>query len=131
VNFFQPSFKLAGKQRDGAKIGRRYHAPATPYARLLTTDKLAPEAKERLEAEFMALDPIRLVAAIRGSQERLATLAVHGGNADPPAPISDGGLAAFLSGLDAAWQMGEVRATHRAKPKVMYRPRLVGHRIGA
>jgi hypothetical protein len=30
VNFFQPSFKLAEKHRDGAKVMKRYHAPATP-----------------------------------------------------------------------------------------------------
>jgi hypothetical protein len=118
VNFFQPSFKLAGKQRDGARVSRRYHAPATPHARLLATGRLAPAAKERLEAEFVALDPIGLVAAIRGSQERIATLALHGGNADPPAQFGDSGLADFLSGLGTAWQAGEVRATHRAKPKV-------------
>jgi hypothetical protein len=35
VNFFQPSFKLAAKTRDGARIRKRYHAPATPCARLL------------------------------------------------------------------------------------------------
>ncbi len=29
VNYFQPSFKLAGKARDGAKVKKRYHAPAT------------------------------------------------------------------------------------------------------
>lgn len=27
VNFFQPSFKLAAKQRDGAKVAKRYHPP--------------------------------------------------------------------------------------------------------
>src|ERR1035437_4714190 len=35
VNFFQPSFKLAGKARDGAKVTRKYHPPATPYQRLM------------------------------------------------------------------------------------------------
>ncbi len=30
VNFFQPSFKLAGKKRDGAKVVKRYHPPQTP-----------------------------------------------------------------------------------------------------
>ena len=115
VNFFQPSFKLAAKQRDGAKVSRRYHAPATPYARLLATGGLEPGVEERLAAEFAALDPIALLAAIRGSQERIAALAVRGGNADLPAA---GGLADFLSGLGTAWQAGEVRATHRAKPKV-------------
>ena len=35
VNFFQPSFKLASKHRDGAKVTKRYHAPQTPSERLL------------------------------------------------------------------------------------------------
>ncbi len=30
VNFFQPSFKLAEKRREGAKVIKRYHAPSTP-----------------------------------------------------------------------------------------------------
>src|SRR3954454_21003964 len=117
VNFFQPSFKLAAKRRDGARFSRRYHAPATPYARLLATGTLEAGVGERLAAEFAALDPIALLAAIRGSQERLAALAANGGSADPPAPVTGGELADFLSGLGTAWQAGEVRATHRAKPK--------------
>jgi hypothetical protein len=65
----------------------------------------------------VALDPIGLVAAIRAAQERIAALAAHGGNADPPAPVSASKLADFLSGLGTAWQAGEVRATHRTKLK--------------
>jgi hypothetical protein len=34
VNFFQPSFKLAAKARDGVKVTKRYHPPATPCQRL-------------------------------------------------------------------------------------------------
>ncbi len=34
VNFFQPSFKLAEKSREGAKVRKSYHPPATPYQRL-------------------------------------------------------------------------------------------------
>ena len=30
VNVFQPSFKLAEKTRDGARVHKRYHAPETP-----------------------------------------------------------------------------------------------------
>ncbi|MET4324038.1 hypothetical protein ABIC02_007830 [Bradyrhizobium sp. RT5a] len=33
VNFFQPSFKLKEKRREGAKVIKRYHAPLTPYQR--------------------------------------------------------------------------------------------------
>jgi hypothetical protein len=35
TNFFQPSFKLKDKRREGAKVIKRYHVPATPYARAL------------------------------------------------------------------------------------------------
>jgi hypothetical protein len=35
VNFFQPSFKLREKRREGAKVIKRYHPPATPYERAL------------------------------------------------------------------------------------------------
>ena len=35
VNFFQPSFKLAEKSREGAKVRKTYHPPATPFQRLM------------------------------------------------------------------------------------------------
>jgi hypothetical protein len=35
TQFFQPSFKLAMKRREGAKVIKRYHAPLTPYQRAL------------------------------------------------------------------------------------------------
>ena len=34
VNFFQPSFKLAEKRREGALVRKRYHPPLTPHQRL-------------------------------------------------------------------------------------------------
>ena len=40
INFFQPSFKLKSKQRDGALVRKRYHAPLTPYQRLLASSCL-------------------------------------------------------------------------------------------
>ena len=36
VNFFQPSFKLAEKERQGSRVLKRYHKLATPYQRLMT-----------------------------------------------------------------------------------------------
>src|SRR5918994_7404601 len=50
VNFFQPSFKLAAKARDGAKVSKRYHPPATPYQRLLADARTSAEVRLRLEA---------------------------------------------------------------------------------
>jgi hypothetical protein len=116
VNFFQPSFKLASKQRDGVRLSRRYHLPATPYTRLLGTGQLDPTEKARLEASFARLDPLALLAAVRGSQERIATIAAHGGNADPA--VAGGPLRDFLAGLGVAWQAGEVRPTHQRRTRV-------------
>jgi hypothetical protein len=45
VNFFQPSFKLKERRREGAKVIKRYHAPATPYARALAHPKLSKVIK--------------------------------------------------------------------------------------
>src|SRR4051794_14270045 len=98
VNFFQPSFKLAAKRRDGAKVSRRYHAPATPYARLLATGKLEPGVGERLAAEFAALDPIALLAAIRGSQERPPGPGGGGGGGRTPRPAPPRGGGGAPSG---------------------------------
>jgi hypothetical protein len=36
VNFFQPSFKLKEKRREGAKVIKRYYEPATPFERALS-----------------------------------------------------------------------------------------------
>lgn len=35
VNFFQPSFKLPEKHRQGAQVTKRYHPPQTPCERQL------------------------------------------------------------------------------------------------
>jgi hypothetical protein len=59
VSFFQPSFKLAGKARDGARVKKRYHAPATPYQRLLADPRTPEEVRRRVDAVYASLDPVR------------------------------------------------------------------------
>jgi hypothetical protein len=49
VNFFQPSFKLAAKARDGAKVTKRYHPPATPCQRLLADPRTSKEVRRRVD----------------------------------------------------------------------------------
>ena len=56
VNFFQPSFKLASKRRDGARVSKRYHAPATPCQRLLADPRTPPEVCERVAELSARLD---------------------------------------------------------------------------
>ncbi|NJO33735.1 MAG: transposase family protein [Rhodospirillales bacterium] len=58
VNFFLPSFKLKEKRREGAKVIKRYHDPATPYERALTHPKLPNAIRRRLRETYRSLDPV-------------------------------------------------------------------------
>jgi hypothetical protein len=116
VNFFQPSFKLAAKARDGAKVTKRYHPPATPCERLIADARTNEEVRRRLARQRSTLDPVRLLQEIRAAQQELVRLAdtpVLGDTIPPIAPT----LEQFLAGLRTAWQGGEVRPTSPPKPK--------------
>jgi hypothetical protein len=117
VNFFQPSFKLASKTRVGAKVRKTYYAPETPCAKLLASNAVTDEMKERLRGTAAQLDPLRLLEEIRAVQHHLAALA--SGKTTHLASHSDRSLDGFLTGLATAWQQGEVRATHRLEPRPM------------
>jgi hypothetical protein len=111
VNFFQPSFKLKSKTRDGAKVTKQYHTPATPYERLLSSDRVTAECKAQLQRKFEALDPVDLLSRIRGAQRDLRQHEV-GANAEQTA-CKPQDLTRFVESLSTAWKSGEVRATHR------------------
>ena len=114
INFFQPSFKLAGKQREGARVRKRYHPPATPAQRLLTDPRTSEDVRLRIEAWQATLDPVHLLSEMRSAQRRLVEIAdqtVPPECEASPAPT----LEEFLSGLRTAWRSGEVRPT--AQPK--------------
>jgi Integrase core domain len=109
VNYFQPSFKLLSKTRDGAKIKKRYHKPATPCERLLAHASVSDAAKEALRAELAPLDPAELLHQIREGQAALAALD-SGDLCHGPERQS---LEEFLAKLPELWREGEVRPTHR------------------
>jgi len=74
VNFFQPSFKLMAKRRDGARVRKTYSVPATPH-QLLAADARTPEVvRHHLQVIYAALDPVAWLQDIRVAQERLAAL---------------------------------------------------------
>ncbi len=112
VNFFQPSFKLKDKEREGAKVRKHYEAPATPYQRLLQSDHVAESTKQRLQERFQQLDPVLLLKHIRDAQAAVVALSQ---NITPP-PLSED-MQKFVSSLATAWRSGEVRPTHRRKPQ--------------
>jgi hypothetical protein len=111
VNYFQPSFKLRHKERQGAKVKRTYDPPATPCERLLRYPAVGDEIKAKLRSQRAQLDPVKLLHTIRQSQAALAAL----GSADgiPQGPGRET-LDQFLAQLPRLWQAGEVRPTHRS-----------------
>ena len=101
VNFFQPLFNLESKRRDGARVSKRYHAPATPGQRLLADPRTPAAVCERVvdvADRPTAEPPDRTVAA----------------------------LGQFLASLRTPWAEGEARptATPSAKPKREHRRRI-------
>jgi hypothetical protein len=116
VNFFQPSFKLAGKARDGAKVKKKYHPPATPYQRLLADTRTSEEVRRQVTAIHATLDPVQLLQSIRAAQRELVEIAdrpIADGAPPPAAPT----IEQFLAGLRTAWREGEVRPTSKPKEK--------------
>lgn len=78
VNFFQPSFKLLEKQRNGAMVKKLYSSPATPHQRILSDARTGLEVRDRLVRMSEQLDPVTLLRNIRAGQQRLADIAHQG-----------------------------------------------------
>ena len=98
VNFFQPSFRLAEKTRDGARVRKRYHAPLTPHQRLVADPRTPQMLKDALDAQHATLDPVTLLRDIRAAQQALVEIA-------DTVPVAQSGvppLEAFLESLKLA-----------------------------
>jgi hypothetical protein len=122
VNFFQPSFKLREKRREGAKVIKRYHPPATPYERALAHPKLSKAIKRRLRETYRSLDPVALLAEIRAAQDELGERIGKRGLAAAAVPFPVDPLV-FARSLGTTAKTAEVRATHR-RPKRRYKKRI-------
>jgi hypothetical protein len=110
VNYFQASMKLRSKTREGARVKKKYHKPATPCERLLGHASVAEAVKERLRAEQGRLDPLELLHRIRDGQAALAALSSGELGGDDRESLEQ-----FLAGLPELWRKGEARPTHREK----------------
>jgi hypothetical protein len=113
TNLFQPSFKLKQKTRIGARVIKRYHAPAIPAARVLAHSAVAEESKAALRRLQAQSDPVQLITEIRAAQaelgQRIDRRGLDGAR-EPAAPVD---LERFTTGLRIAWRQGEQRPIHR------------------
>ena len=113
VNYFQPSFKLLEKNREGSATLKRYSPPATPCDRLLEHQAVSDETKEQLSQRRVDLDPVALLHAIRGAQAALVAVA----SPDHGDPSQQESLDQFLSQLPTLWERGEARPTHAPRTR--------------
>jgi hypothetical protein len=113
VNYFQPSFKLKSKHREGAKVIKKYHQPATPCEQLLADERVGISVKEQLRAQFAALDPVQLLNQIRQAQRNIAS--VEAGAVPEQHKEQSIQLSQFVQSLATVWRHGEVRAPYRKR----------------
>jgi len=92
VNFFQPSMKLIGKTRQGAKVHKIYDVAQTPYRRLLQSEVLNAKGQQDLAAIYQGLNPVRLLQQINDNLNQLWKLAEHQTNSVTPIMTQSGGL---------------------------------------
>jgi hypothetical protein len=126
INFFQPSFKLKEKRREGAKVIKRYHAPSTPFERALAHPKVPAAVKQRLHEQYRTLDPVALLAEIRAAQEELGNRVDRRAGKDVTPKLiqsSAPDAVAFARTLGTTAKAGDPRATHR-RPKRCYKTRV-------
>jgi len=107
--------KLKSKTRDGARVSKTYHAPATPCDRLLASQRVGESVKSKLKEQFDRLDPVLLLRDIRAAQQVLSEIAARGPRDRSLVPAATD-VSTFLESLATAWKDGEVRPTHRKQP---------------
>lgn len=109
VNYYQPSFKLREKKREGSKVKRLYDKPMTPCERLCNNPTVMQSTKEKLQLQRKELDPVYLLHRIRDDQAALAALVSPNESTGP----GRNSLEQFLAQLPQLWHSGEVRPTHQ------------------
>jgi hypothetical protein len=76
TNFFQPVMKLRSKERDGARVRKKYDPAQTPYRRVLAATKIEKKKKEPLKRVYENLNPAQLKREITRLQNELLDLAM-------------------------------------------------------
>ena len=68
---FLPQHEVAGEEANQLKILQKYGPPRTPYDRVLASSHMSDEAKERLQAIHLSLNPFILKRSI---EKKLRTI---------------------------------------------------------
>jgi hypothetical protein len=71
TNHWQPTLKLVGKEREGAKVRKRYDQARTPYRRIQEAIELTAGARTQLEEAHARWGPTALRQAVGDAAESL------------------------------------------------------------
>jgi hypothetical protein len=69
-------YKLFIKEREGARIRKKYDNAKTPYQRVLENEYVCEEVKERLRKEYDKLNPVELRREMIRLENKLFKMAV-------------------------------------------------------
>jgi len=75
TNFFQPTMKLKNKERFGSRVKKSYHAPRTPYQRVLACAEIKAADKKKLQRQYQSLNPAALKRQLDKCRKELFRLA--------------------------------------------------------
>ena len=75
TNFFQPTMKLKNKERFGSRVKKSYHAPQTPYQRVLACTEVKAADKKKLRRQYHSLNPAALKRQLDKYRKELFRLA--------------------------------------------------------
>ena len=76
TNFFLPQTKLIEKTREGSKIKKKYEKPLTPYQRVLNSEHISLETKQRLTEIYYSLNPVQLKREMVDILEALSKISI-------------------------------------------------------
>ncbi len=71
TNYFYTTLKLKEKVRINGKVRKVYEEAKTPYQRLLESDKISKETKDRLKKEYERLNPAELQRSLKRKLEKI------------------------------------------------------------
>jgi hypothetical protein len=74
LNYYHASLKLEGKERKEGRIRRLYGEAQTPLARVLASDEVTGQTKQRLRQEKSRLNPFALKLAVTRSLKVIAAM---------------------------------------------------------
>ena len=75
TNYFYPQQKLMSKERDGAKVIKKYDTATTPYHRALAHDRVCAEDRAILGDTHAGINPAAIQRRIQALSTELITLA--------------------------------------------------------